>query len=477
MKVFSGFRLAALVALVCTWTSLSAVAQVGLDGTNNNNFFFAMYGPTSAALNSSITYTIYITNQSALVVQSVWVTNTLPDNVNFVIANFDFGTTITTSSNVVFRVTDIPIGAEIPMSVTIRPRAAGTIVNSAVLSSIQLTNQLSASITTAVTNSQVANLGLSLATPSQALITNDYFNVNVIVTNAGPSDATNVRLTNSLPAGMYYVGITPSRIQVTRSGTNFVANLGTVPSGGITNVAVRVASTNVGTSVFSAVVTGPDNSDSDTLNNAGSTNVVLQAYGAAQLTVTNNPDQVFDPQTGVMEQTIVVSNTGATVAGSVRVVVSGLATNRFDSAVGTNGGNGYVVRAAPLAPGGSVTLMLQYYVPTHRPVNASFQAFEVPFYTTAAPAAPGTPVNGVRIFPLTSGVLSNSIYLDFPSVSNRTYTVVYSDDASFSSARVALPVARAAANYAEWIDFGPPATLTHPSNSPSRFYRVYLNPQ
>jgi hypothetical protein len=32
------------------------------------------------------------------------------------------------------------------------------------------------------------------------------------------------------------------------------------------------------------------------------------------------------------------------------------------------------------------------------------------------------------------------------------------------------------ANYTYWIDYGPPGTAGHPTNTPVRFYRVFLNP-
>lgn len=474
MKVL--FRVAALVALVFGWMPLRASAQ-GVDIGATNNIFFAMYGPTNAALNSAVTYSIYITNTSGIIIQAATVTNTLPDNVILTDTQTSLGTFFSYRNTVVFQFAQLPGVGLVQMSVTVRPRATGTFVNSAVLSTLQLTNQLSASITTVVSNTTVADLGLTLSAPTQAIITNDYFNVNVTVTNAGPSDATNVQLTNSLPAGMYYVGITPSKISVNRSGSNVVAQLGTIPAGGLTNVAVRVASTNAGTSVFLATVYARDNIENSNTNNTASTNLVIQTYGPASLTVTNTTTQVFDPQTGEMEQYVVVQNTGLLPAASVRVLVSGLGTNRFYNALGTNGGNGYVVHAAPLAGGDSVTLLLQYYVPTHRTVDVAFQAYEVPVYDTSVSTAPSSPIGDVRIFPLTSGVLSNSMYLDFPSVSNRTYTVVYSDDPGFANARTALPPATSAANFTEWIDFGPPVTITHPTNATSRFYRVYLNPQ
>ena len=66
--------------------------------------------------------------------------------------------------------------------------------------------------------------------------------------------------------------------------------------------------------------------------------------------------------------------------------------------------------------------------------------------------------------------------IEWPAVSNRTYTVVYSDNVSFSNAMMAPPSVMAPANDVQWIDYGPPTTVSAPANANSRFYRVFLNP-
>jgi hypothetical protein len=66
--------------------------------------------------------------------------------------------------------------------------------------------------------------------------------------------------------------------------------------------------------------------------------------------------------------------------------------------------------------------------------------------------------------------------IEFPSLTNRTYTVVYSDNVLFSNAMIAPPSITVPANRIQWIDYGPPATRSAPSNSPARFYRVFLSP-
>jgi len=41
---------------------------------------------------------------------------------------------------------------------------------------------------------------------------------------------------------------------------------------------------------------------------------------------------------------------------------------------------------------------------------------------------------------------------------------------------IAPPSIMAQANDTEWIDYGPPATVSAPTNFPVRFYRVIQNP-
>jgi hypothetical protein len=66
--------------------------------------------------------------------------------------------------------------------------------------------------------------------------------------------------------------------------------------------------------------------------------------------------------------------------------------------------------------------------------------------------------------------------LDFPATAGQKYVVVYSDNIQFSNAMIAPPAFVAGANDVEWIDFGPPDTISAPTNSTARFYRVIQNP-
>jgi hypothetical protein len=88
-------------------------------------------------------------------------------------------------------------------------------------------------------------------------------------------------------------------------------------------------------------------------------------------------------------------------------------------------------------------------------------------------SASATNLNITRLVRLASG----NVVIEFPTTTNRTYTVVYSDgDATFANAKMAVPPFSAPANYAEWIDYGPPGTASAPTNVSARFYRVLQFP-
>jgi hypothetical protein len=65
--------------------------------------------------------------------------------------------------------------------------------------------------------------------------------------------------------------------------------------------------------------------------------------------------------------------------------------------------------------------------------------------------------------------------IEWPAVPSRSYTVIYSDNVVFSNALIAPPAIVAPANQIQWIDYGPPATLTATTNSTARFYKVIQN--
>jgi len=435
--------------------------------------FSVMPSSSSVLVNNSLIYTINITNLTTLVLNDVWITNSFSAPFQYVTstASQPINGVFTNSTGVQFDLGPISINSVVQVLLTVQPNMVGAFTNAVVVAVPGTGYATSTNAVIQVTNTVVfADLGVTMSGPNLPVITNDLMTYSVTVTNLGPTDAPGVALTNIFPNGV--VAISPTN----QTGTNsLVFDLGTLTNGGFTNLLFTVEPTNAGVLPFSASVGATGITDTNTANNSASTNILVANYLSGPLGITTNSSQTYNAQNGLMEQSVTVMNTGASTIASARVVVAGL-TNQLVNAVGTNTGNPFVYFAAPVAAGQSVSLLLQYYTPTRSPFsfsNSQLSAFAVPpvVFSAPGPAAVSTNLNISRIVQLSNG----NMLIEWPAVTNRTYTVVYSDNASFSNAMIAPPPIVALANRLQWIDYGPPTTVSAPTNG-VRFYRVYQNP-
>ena len=426
-------------------------------------------------VSNNLTFTITVTNWTTAP-QTVMVTNVMPVTAQFVSVGFGLVSYPYTNigPNVIFTVGTLTNNGGIAqMAVTIEPTNTGYITNTVWVA----TNGVAAimgPIPVLVTNAiPVADLAVGMTGPAALVFSNDYMVYGVSVTNLGPGTAPNVMLTNTLPTNVVYKSVSPAHTRL-GIGTNVVFSLGTLASGAFTNLYLTVQPTNAGTLAFVSVVSSSGVVDPNPANNSASTNVVVSNFFSGQLTAYTNSGQVPNGQVGYLEQTIIVSNTGPTLVAAARVIVSGLTTNRLANAVGTNDGNPFVVYSAALDTNQSVSLLLQFY-PNRTPFafgNAQLHPVEVTPLDLTPPANLSSNVNFTGIFQMPSG----GMLLEFPTLMNRTYTVEYSSNLLSTNWLAVQPAIVAPANYTFWIDYGPPATLSQPTNSAMRFYRVFLNP-
>ena len=419
-------------------------------------------------VSNSLTYSINVTNLGSGL-NDTFVTNVLSASAQFQSAASSQGVYTNNNNVVVFELGTFTAGQGVQMTVTVMPTAVGFVSNAVTVADpAETTSTAFTNVVVQVTNLVMqADLGVTMTGPKQAVITNDWMTYGVMVTNAGPSTATSVMLTNTLPPGV--ISISP-----TNQTGNF--NLGKLTNGGYTNLFFTVEPTNVGVLPFSASVGAAGVLDTNTANNFASTNITVTNYLSGPLGVATNSDQAYNPQNGLVEQFITVTNNTNYTADAVRVVVAGLTlTNRLFNAVGTNGGNPFVYYSTNLAAGQGVGLLLQYAANAYFPLtNGQLRAFAVPTpdWTPPPVTATSTNINISRIVELANG----TVLIEWPSTTNRTYTVVYSDDVSFSNAMIAPPSIVAPANRTQWIDYGPPTTVSAPANASTRFYRVLQNP-
>jgi uncharacterized repeat protein (TIGR01451 family) len=466
MKFFFIPRILPVFLAVSLIAGTKAGAQgFGISATNS---------PNPVILNNSLTYTINVTNQTGLLLTNFYVTNTLSAPVQFLSAGSSYATNsaVTNATGLVFTFGQFTNGDTAQMIMILQPQSLGFLTNFIVVASTQVTNTVATNIVAQVITAQ-ADLGVSMTGPAQAVITNDLMTYGVTVTNSGPDAAPNVVLTNTLPPGVILKGVSPMNQAYSVVASNLIFSLGTMANGGSVNLQFTVEPTNAGVLAFSASVSAPGLLDTNTANNSAGTNIMVIDYLPGTLHAVTNSAQTINRQNGLTEQSILLSNTGTTNVPAARIVVTGL-TNQLFNATGTNNGSPFVYYSAPLAVGQSVNLLLQYSPRGFFPfTNGQLQAFAVPLpnWTPPAESSTSTNLNITRIVTLTNG----NMLIEWPAITNRTYTVVYSDNVLFSNAMIAPPSIAAPANEVQWIDYGPPATTSAPTSSSARFYRVLLN--
>jgi uncharacterized repeat protein (TIGR01451 family) len=475
MKFFSKFRTLAILAVALMAIGTRAEAQgFGISVTLSTNVI---------AVGNSLTYTINMTNLTLGGSSSlVSVTNTFPATAQLLGASITPGPAITVTNANGFSFNNFPLNSP-PASPSIQtitvmaePTQGGLFTNTVVVAIFNATNitvSLVAQVTTNTAGLPQANLAVAMTGPASAVFTNDWMVYGVNVTNLGPATATGVFLTNTLPTNVVFQSVSPASPAPTVQGTNVIFNLGTLTNGAFRNFQLTVQPTNAGTLTFSSVVSTNGVFDPIPANNSASTNITVLNYFPASLVVYTNSTQIINFLNALTEQSITVSNAGASSVAAVRVVVTGL-TNQLFNAVGTNNGSPFVVYGSALNTNQTVKLLLQYYPRSIFPfTNGQLHAFAVVVPNLTPPPMTATSTNVItHILKRSDG----SMLLIWPSTQGRTYTVVYSDNVLFSNALIAPPSIVAPANQTPWIDYGPPTTVSAPPNSSNRFYRVFLNP-
>ncbi|HHW84988.1 MAG TPA: DUF11 domain-containing protein, partial [Chloroflexi bacterium] len=176
-----------------------------------------------------VTYTLHVTNTGVATTTAVQVTDLYPQNFTLLSATTSLPITRAQCSNGgVCAIDELGIGASAVITLVFSVPASvvtGTYTNTAHVSSaseeINLANN-TASVPVTVLNSVTLQIAKSAA-PNPATPGSD-LSYTILVTNTGPSDATNVTLSDTLP-----VGFTPDVILSSQGGcASFPCNLGTL---------------------------------------------------------------------------------------------------------------------------------------------------------------------------------------------------------------------------------------------------------
>ena len=174
-------------------------------------------------------------------------------------------------------------------------------------------------------------------------------------------------------------------------------------------------------------------------------------------------------QTGLFEQLVEVTNTGARAIGGFDISVHLPPAN--SSVYNSSGGDatGWLVsHGRPLEPGASARATLEYYHPARSKLVPEISiTHRLPIDAAVGEAGGANTFAVDRIVALGDG----STLVEFSARPGRCYQMQYRAGviAGWQDSLVRI---RAGGTRVQWVDDGPPKTATHPSTASRRLYRV-----
>ena len=441
--------------------------------------------PPTVRVGSNVVYTVVISNIAANAL-SVVLTDTLPTNSTFISAviSNQSGAAFTTPvySNGVVTSTSPNLGSNgmATFLFTVLANASGTLTNQAVVTSAtpDVNPGTHGAQATNVANaiSMTADLAVTFTTSAITSLTNPIV-YTLTVTNGGPSDVPVVTLQDTLPTNVTYVSSTTSQGSGYVSNLNSFWNLGLITNGGHAIVTITVLPENYAALLNTAVVAIGAGSgaitDTNLANNTFSASasvppVVIASgtFSLAYTTPTNNP------QTGLFQQTVTLSNNGTNVATNIVIFLRGLPSYlTLYNATGITNYSGtnvapFIEYDPPIAPGGSATFALEYYSTSRYPFTFTN------FLVTALSAGTQMPSYTGQVLGVSRSIFTNGVFLiEFASTPGATYIIQYRNISSDIWLNAVPPIV-AAGTRTQWLDSGPPKTQSSPMSVGSRLYRV-----
>jgi uncharacterized repeat protein (TIGR01451 family) len=272
------------------------------------------------AQGDNITYTVTVTNGGPDTAENVVLTDDLPDGVTFVSATPDQGSCGEMGDVVTCDLGDLANGADAEVTIVVNAPTAGTLTNSASVSSDTAdpnSGNDSDTETTEVEEVPVlaADLSVSKSDAADPVSQGDDITYTVTVTNGGPDTAENVVLTDDLPDGVNYVSATPDQGTCSQSGGVVTCELGEIADGTSVDVTIVVETVTYGTLTNAASVSA-DTDDPNAANDNDSEETTV-IPGSCDLGVSKRaaPDPVTVGD--LVSYTIDVQNDGPGTAAGV----------------------------------------------------------------------------------------------------------------------------------------------------------------
>ncbi len=308
-------------------TSNTAVASTTLNAPIADLSITKSNGTTIAIPGAVTTYTITATNAGPSAAIGAQLSDTLPAQLENATWTCSASVGSSCSASIGTGSVDIPVnvlpGGTITLSLTARVKAdaVGLIVNSASIvppagvSDPSSANNSDEDVVQPQADLQLTKSGPASLTPGGTAV------YTISITNAGPSNAANVQVTDPTPVGLVFVGNTGACL------TAFPCNLGTIPPSTtrIITATYRVPSDFTGTSISNTASVSSSTTDPVPSNNQRT--VTISSQASADLSLDKTVDNSAPLPGDTVRFTIALNNDGPSDARNIVVrerVPSGL---------------------------------------------------------------------------------------------------------------------------------------------------------
>lgn len=230
--------------------------------------------PDPVIVNTPLTYTLTIYNAGPGTAVNATLNDTLPQGVT----TLSFPANCDKTDNEIFcTLGDLPTKTGGTVTIVVSPKNTGTIMNGASVGSDTPdpnTANNTAGASTTVNPPSGADLALTKRVSSAPALVGENLVYTVTVTNRGPSVATGVKLTDTLPTGLVFVSVTPGSPQCNQTAGVITCNRGNLAANASVSTVIVARATQTGL-VRNYAYTGALTPDPEIKNNVASVDKVI----------------------------------------------------------------------------------------------------------------------------------------------------------------------------------------------------------